>query len=105
MSDNLNEAVALLNDLLALGRTTTSAVEQGRLDAVVDNLAQIALEEVERRTVQLAADAQSAADAAEQDEAQAVRNVIEEEERAAQALVQEEEDQAQREERNRLGVS
>lgn len=105
MSDNLNEAVALLNDLLELGRTTTSVVDQARLDRLVDALAIGALEEVDRLSVQLAADAQAAADAATEAEAAADRHAVEQAEREAQALVQEEEDQAQREERSRAGVS
>ncbi len=105
MSDRLHEAVALLNNLLELGRTTTSAVPQAQVDRVVDDLAAIALEDVQRIVVQLAADAQAAADAATEAEAQAARNLIEEEERAAQALVQEEEDQAERDERHAAGVS
>lgn len=105
MSDTLNEAVAQLNDLLELGRTTTSAVAQAELDRVVDDLAPIALANVQRLVVQLAADAEAAADAAREAEEQADRHRIEEEERAAQKLVQEEEDQAEREQRNRDGVS
>ncbi|HEU01333.1 MAG TPA: hypothetical protein ENH89_13495 [Aurantimonas coralicida] len=105
MSDNLNQAVALLNDLLELGRTTTSAVDQAVLDALVDDLAPPAMEDVARFAIQLAADAGAAAVAVAEAEAQAARNIIEEEDRAEKALLQEDEDQEQREERNRLGVS
>ena len=105
MSDNINEAIALLNNLLALSRVTTSVVDQARLDSLVDGLAVSALEDVDRFTVQLAADAEAFADAATEAEAQAARNLIAEEERAAQALVQEEEDQAQRKSRLEAGVS
>lgn len=105
MSDNLNQAVALLNDLLELGRTTSSSVDQATLDRVVDQLAPVALEDVDRFTVQLAADAQTAADAEADAEAAAARHAVEEAERAAQADVQEEEDQAQRDERHAAGVS
>ena len=105
MSDNLNQAVALLSDSLALSRTITSVVNQNRLDAAVGTVAVDALEEVERFIVQAAANAKAAADAATEAEAQAALNLIKEEERAAQALVQEEEDQAQREERHAAGVS
>lgn len=105
MSDSLNEAVALLNDLLSLSRTTTSLVNQPRLDAAIDALAVDALEDVERRLVQLGADAQAAADAATEAEAQADRNLLAQEEAAAQALVQDEDDQQQRDERHAAGVS
>ncbi len=105
MSDNLNQAVAYLNDLLELGRTTTSAVDQASLDALVDELAPIALKDVQRFNLQRLVEAEAhAAELAEAEE-QAARNIIEEEERDARALTQEEEDQAEREERNRLGVS
>ena len=83
MSDNLNQAVALLNDLLALGRTTTTLVDQGRLDRLVDALAVVAIEEVDRLSVQLAADAQAAADAATEAEAAAARHAVEQAERDA----------------------
>lgn len=105
MSETLNEAVALLNDLLALSRTTTSVVDQARLDRLVDDLAVGAIEEVDRFTVRLAADAEAAADAATEAEAETARHTIEEAKRAAQALIQEAEDQVQREERSRSGVS
>ncbi len=105
MSDNLTEAVALLNDLLELGRTTTSAVDQAELDAIVTELLPAALKDVGRLAVQLAADTRAAEEAATEAEAEAERARIEEEDRAAQALVQEEEDRAEREERHRAGVS
>ena len=105
MSENLNEAVALLNDSLALSRSTTSVVDQVRLDASVQTVAVAALEEVEIFLRQLEADRQAAVDAAIEAEAQNERTRIEEEERAAQALVQDAEDQAQREERHAAGVS
>ena len=105
MSDNLNDAISLLNDLLALGRVQTSLVDQPRLDAAVDAMAVDALEDIERRLVQLTADAQAAADAATEGEKEIARIVIAQEQAAAQALVQEQQDQAQREERMRLGVS
>ncbi len=105
MSDNLNQAIALLKDLTELGRTTTSVVNQPRLDALVDALADIALTDAERFAAIQAAEIAAAADALVAAEASAAANIVLEEERAAQALVQEEEDQAEREERNRLGVS
>lgn len=105
MSENLNQAVAYLNDLLELGRTISSAVDQAKLDRLVDDLAPGALEEVERFAAESEANAQAAAAAATEAEAQAARNMIEEEERAEKELTQEEDDQAEREERNRLGVS
>ena len=105
MSNNLNEAVGLLNDVLQLGRTTTSAVDQARLDAAVDALAPIALEDVERFTDALAADIQAAEDAKTEAEAQAAHDVIEREERAQREAGQAEADRQQRQERNRLGVS
>lgn len=105
MNDNLNEAVALLNDLLELGRTTTSAVDQATLDALVDELAPIALKDVQRFNLQRLVEAEAAAEAVAEAEAQNARAIIEEEERDAQELVQEEQDQAQRDERSRTGVS
>jgi hypothetical protein len=105
MSDNLNEAVAYLNDLLELGRTITSAVDQGRLDRLVDELAPFALEDVDRFAVQRAADAEATAEAVAEAEAQAAWNVNEEEKRDEQALVQKEVDEAQRKERLESGVS
>jgi hypothetical protein len=105
MSENLNEAVAMLNDLVELARSTTSAVEQARLDAVVDELAPAALEDVERFAAQAALDKQTAADAKLAGEEQAALNVVAEEERAAAAAVQDETDEAQRRERMDLGVS
>lgn len=105
MSQNLNEAVGLLKDVLELGRTTTSVVDQVRLDALVAELGPTALDDVERFTVQLAADAQTVADAVVEAEAAAARHVIEEEERAEKEAGQADADAAEREERNRLGVS
>lgn len=105
MSENLNQAVALLNDLLALSRVTTLVVDQDRLDALVDSAAVSALEEFDRFIVRLAADAEAAADAASEAEAAAARHAAEQEELAAQELVQDEEDQAQRKERHAAGVS
>jgi len=105
MSENLNESVSLLNNLLSLSRVTTSTVDQAKLDAVVDALAPSALEEVGRFAAQMAEEEAAAATLATETEAQAARNLIEEEERAAQALVQEEEDRAQREERHAAGIS
>lgn len=105
MSDNLNQAVAYLNDLLELGRTTTSAVDQAQLDRLVDDLAPAAIQDVERFNFARVADAAAAAEAVAEAERRAARNLTEEEERVEQALVQEEKDQAEREERNRLGVS
>lgn len=105
MSQNLNEAVGLLNDLLALGRTTTSVVDQTRLDATVAVLGPIALEDVERWTTRLAEEAQATADRIVANEAAAAQAVIDEEDAATAAATQEELDQAEREERSRLGVS
>jgi len=105
MSDNLNQAVSLLKDLLELGRATTSVVNQPRLDALVDGLAEIALADAERFADVQAAQAVAVAADLVDAEARAAANVILEEERAAQALVQEQEDQAQRDERHAAGVS
>lgn len=105
MSDNLNQAVALLNDALALSRSTTSVVNQERLDAVVERVAVSALEEVEKFADELEARAEAAQDAVDEATLQISLKIMKEEERKAKAVVQEEEDQAQREERNRLGVS
>ncbi len=105
MSQNLNESVALLNNLLSLSRVTTSTVNQAKLDALVDVLAVSALEDLERFSVRMEAEAAAAAQLATETEAKIASNLIEQEERDAQALIQEEEDQAEREERSRLGVS
>lgn len=105
MSHNLNEAVGLLNDLLQLARTTTSAVDQTRLDATVDSLADVALQEVERFATQLAIDTQADVDLAVEQEARTAAAVIEDAERADREASQEEVDQAEREERQRAGIS
>jgi len=105
MSDTLNEAVSLLNNLLTLARTTTSVVDQGRLDAAVAALADTSLDEVEAFTVRLADEARAASEAATAAADQMAANVVAAEAAAAQAEVQEEEDQAQREERQAAGVS
>ncbi len=105
MSNNLNQAVALLNDVLALSRTTTSSVDQARLDAVVDAVAPLALEDAERFTEALLADVAAARFAVARGQAAADRNFIAEEERAEQEVVQEEEDQKNRDERHAAGVS
>lgn len=105
MSENLNDAVALLDDLVDLARETTSAVDQARLDAVVNKLAGPALEEVERFADQAELDKLNAADAKLRAEEQAALNVIAEDQRIADAAVQDETDAAQRAERSRSGVS
>lgn len=105
MSDNLNEAVSLLNDSLALSRTVTSVVDQPRLDAAIEKVAVAALKDVEKFIDQAVAESMAAADAVAEAEEVAARAVAEQEERDAQALVQEEEDEAQRVERLRAGVS
>lgn len=105
MSRNLNEAVGLLNDLLQLARTTTSAVDQVRLDASVDALADIALQDVERFSSQLAIETQAGIDLAVEQEAKTAQAVIDDAERADREATQEEVDQAEREERQRAGIS
>jgi len=105
MSQNLNEAVSLLNDLLALGRTVTSVVDQARLDATVAALGDIALQDVERFSSALAADMEAAADALVEAAEQTARNEIEEAEQALRHAEQEAADQAEREERHAAGVS
>ena len=105
MSQNLNQAVALLTDLLELSRVTTSAVDQPRLDAAVDALADIALQDVERFTTQLAMEAQAAIDLAVEQDAKTAQAAIDDADRADREVEQEEIDQEQREERQRAGIS
>ncbi len=105
MTDDLGEAVVVLAHLLELGRTTTTAVDQSKLDAVVDELAPKALADVERLTFRLEERAQFERDRKVAQDEQAVLSQAAEEERVARGLTQEEDDQRERDERHAAGIS
>lgn len=105
MGQKLNEAVAFLNDVLDLSSTTSTAADRTRIDAIVGELVPIALADVERFSSESAIATQAAADAITDQEAKAALALIEADVRAEREAGQAERDAAQREERNRLGVS
>lgn len=105
MNFELQQAVSLLRNLLSLSGTITSAVDQKNLDKMVDELAPAALQDVERLTVDWVREKEALAERVIAAQEQAALDVIAAEEKEKNDAVQEEVDQAEREERQRAGVS
>ncbi len=105
MISDLRKAVAFLKNLMAISTSSSTGVDRTRLDALLPALLDIAIDDVERFTSELAMQTIAAADRLAEDEASAARNAIEEAERAEREANQAETDAAEREERSRAGIS
>ncbi len=105
MTFELQQAIALLRDLLWLKTADLSPADRQDVDAVTDEILQAAFDDVKRLMVDWAREVADLAQRVIEAQAQAERDVIAAEEQAARDAVQEEADAAQREERQRTGVS
>ena len=105
MDFEIQRAVALLNHLLNLASLETSDVDQGDLDALVDELLPPAMLDAQRLTADWVRGKEEQALRIVEAQKKAESDVIEAEEQAEKDAVQEELDQAQRDERLREGVS
>lgn len=105
MTFELQQAVALLRDLLWLKTADLSPADRQDVNSVTDEILQAAFDDVKRLMVDWAQEVAAHAQRLIEAQEQAARDVIEEEERAAKALVQDAADEEERRERLTAGVS
>jgi len=107
MNFDLQQAVALLKDLLWLKsiRASLTEDEKGKVDLLHAEILDAAFDDVERLMADWAKEVREHAERIIAAQEQAARDVVAEEERAAKEAIQEELDQAERQERSIAGVS